>query len=88
MKKTLLVAAATFALLIPVTAQAQGVVRGAEYGARKGGHIAGPVGEIVGGAVGLGLGGAAGVLGLDYRPHGREGRYYYRGRDGKYYRRR
>ena len=88
MKKTLLVAAAALALLVPIAAQAQGVVRGAEYGAREGNRAAGPLGGIVGGAVGLGLGGAAGVLGLDYRPHGAEGRHYYRGRDGKYYRNR
>ena len=87
MKKTLLVATAAVALLTFVPVQAQGIVRGAEYGAHRGGQVAGPVGEIVGGAVGLGLGGAAGVLGLDYRPHGRAGRYYYRGHDGKWYRR-
>lgn len=87
MKTTFFVVTAAVLLVAPMAAQAQGIVRGAEYGAREGNRAAGPIGGIVGGAVGLGLGGAAGVLGLDYRPQGRAGRNYYRGRDGKYYRR-
>ena len=74
-------------VLLPSASQAQGIIKGGEYGAQQGSRAAGPIGGIVGGAVGMGLGGAAGVFGLDYRPRGAEGRRYYRGRDGKYYRR-
>ena len=47
--KTLL-AATAIALSLPVAAQAQGLVRGAERGAQDGSDVAGPLGAIVGGA--------------------------------------
>ena len=66
----LLITAATFAL--PVTAQAQGTIRGAEEGAAVGGNAAGPLGAIVGGAVGAATGTVGGILGVDDRPRFRE----------------
>ena len=66
----LLIAAATFAL--PVTAQAQGTIRGAEEGAAAGGNAGGPIGAIVGGAVGAAAGTVGGILGVDDRPRFRE----------------
>jgi hypothetical protein len=56
------------ALSMPVGVQAQGVVRGSEYGAARGAHDAGPVGAVVGGVVGGVAGGVAGLLGVDERP--------------------
>lgn len=53
---------------IPVTVQAQGLVRGAEDGANSGGQAAGPVGAVVGGVIG-GVGGTiGGILGVETRP--------------------
>ena len=49
------------ALALPMTAQAQGTVRGAQEGARQGEHAAGPIGAIVGG-----------ILGVQDRPRFRE----------------
>jgi hypothetical protein len=60
------------ATLLPVAAQAQGTLRGAEEGAAVGGHAAGPVGAIVGGAVGAATGTVGGILGVDDRPRFRE----------------
>ena len=70
-----LVVLATLAL--PLTAQAQGTIRGAEEGAAEGGRAAGPLGAIVGGAIVGGTVGAAtgtveGILGVDDRPRFRE----------------
>jgi gas vesicle protein len=56
-------------LSLPVVAQAQGIVRGAEEGAAEGNRAAGPVGGAVGGAVGGIVGGVEGVLGIPQR-HG------------------
>ena len=56
------------ALAVPVGAQAQGVVRGAQDGAAVGNRAAGPVGGAVGavggGVVGGVAGGVKGVLGI------------------------
>jgi hypothetical protein len=56
------------AIVIPVSASAQGVPGGVERGAREGDRAAGPVGAIVGGTVGGVVGGVAGLLGADQRP--------------------
>ena len=70
-------AAAMLALVIlstfTATAEAQGIVGGAENGATVGRRAAGPVGGVVGGAIGGVVGGAVGgvrgVLGLPRRHH-------------------
>jgi phage tail tape-measure protein len=66
--KTSLAAAAFALLAMSASAQAQGVVRGAEEGFYTGGQALGPVGAVVGGAVGGVVGGVAGgvqgVLGI------------------------
>jgi hypothetical protein len=69
-----LVLAGTAALVLfalPLTADAQGVPRGASQGARMGNDAAGPVGGAVGGVVGGVAGGVAGgvkgVLGVPQR---------------------
>src|SRR5689334_7706941 len=59
-------------LMLPVAAQAQGTIRGAEEGAAVGGNAAGPLGAIVGGAVGAAAGTVGGILGVDERPRFRE----------------
>jgi hypothetical protein len=59
-------------LALPMTAQAQGTVRGMERGAAQGGHDAGPVGAVVGGAVGAVAGTVGGILGVEDRPRFRE----------------
>lgn len=55
-------------LSMPIGAEAQGVVRGAQEGSATGNRAAGPVGGAVGGAVGGVVGGVAGgvkgVLGV------------------------
>lgn len=56
------------ALALPVTAQAQGTVRGAQEGARQGDREAGPIGAVVGGAVGAVAGTVGGILGVEDRP--------------------
>jgi gas vesicle protein len=56
-------------LSLPLVAQAQGIIRGAEQGAAEGNRAAGPVGGAVGGAVGGIVGGVEGVLGIPQR-HG------------------
>ena len=65
-------------LAVPLTAQAQGVVRGAQEGVAEGDRGAGPVGEVVGGAVGGVVGGVEGgvkgVLGISQRTGTRGGR--------------
>jgi hypothetical protein len=55
-------------LALPMTAQAQGTVRGAQEGAREGGHAAGPLGAIVGGTIGAVTGTVGGILGVQDRP--------------------
>jgi hypothetical protein len=55
-------------LALPLTAQAQGTVRGAEEGAAVGNRDAGPVGAVVGTAVGAVTGTIGGILGVDDRP--------------------
>lgn len=59
-------------LAVPLTAQAQGTLRGAEEGAAAGGNAAGPIGAIVGGAVGAATGTVGGILGVEDRPRFRE----------------
>src|SRR5689334_23712681 len=59
-------------LMLPVAAQAQGTIRGAEEGAAVGGNAAGPLGAIVGGTVGAATGTVGGILGVDTRPRFRE----------------
>jgi gas vesicle protein len=56
-------------LSLPLVAQAQGIVRGAEEGAAEGNRAAGPVGEAVGAGLGGIVGGVEGVLGIPRR-HG------------------
>src|SRR5205823_294360 len=64
LRKVLAAAFLSAAVVIPLSASAQGVPEGVERGAREGERAAGPVGAIVGGTVG----GVAGVLGVDQRP--------------------
>jgi len=59
-------------LMLPIAAQAEGTIRGAEEGAAVGGNAAGPLGAIVGGAVGAATGTVGGILGVDDRPRFRE----------------
>jgi hypothetical protein len=54
-------------LALPMTANAQGTVRGMERGAAQGEHDAGPIGAVVGGAVGAVTGTVGGILGVDDR---------------------
>lgn len=54
-------------LAMPLPAQSQGVIRGAEEGAAAGNRAAGPVGGAVGGVVGGVVGGIKGVLGVPQR---------------------
>ena len=56
------------AIIVPLSASAQGLPEGVERGAREGDRGGGPVGAIVGGTIGGVLGGIAGVLGADERP--------------------
>ena len=65
--KTLL-AASALGLALPMTAQAQGTIRGAQEGAENGAAAGGPIGAIVGGAVGAAAGTVGGILGVDDRP--------------------
>ncbi len=70
---SLLLSAAIVALLaLPMTAQAQGTVRGAQEGAAAGGAAAGPLGAVVGGTLGAAAGTVGGILGVDERPRFRE----------------
>ena len=59
-------------LALPITAQAQGTLRGAEEGMHEGGRAAGPIGAVVGGAVGAAAGTVGGILGVEDRPRFRE----------------
>ena len=65
--KTLL-AASLFTLSLPLAAQAQGTIPGAERGAAAGNAVGGPIGGIVGGAVGAATGTVGGILGVDMAP--------------------
>jgi hypothetical protein len=56
------------ALAIPLTAQAQGTVRGAQEGARQGERDAGPLGAVVGGTLGAVAGTVGGILGVEDQP--------------------
>ena len=55
-------------LALPMAAQAQGTVRGAQEGAAQGEHDAGPIGAVVGGTLGAVAGTIGGILGIDDRP--------------------
>jgi len=68
LRKVLAAAFLSAAVVIPLSASAQGVPEGVERGAREGERAAGPAGAIVGGTVGGVVGGVAGVLGVDQRP--------------------
>jgi hypothetical protein len=69
MQTKLLATMATLALLaLPVAAQAQGTVRGAQEGAAQGERAAGPVGAVLGGALGAIGGTVGGILGVEQRP--------------------
>jgi hypothetical protein len=68
LRKVLATAFLSAAVVIPLSASAQGVPGGVERGAREGERAAGPVGAIVGGTVGGVVGGLNGVLGVDQRP--------------------
>jgi hypothetical protein len=59
-------------LALPVAAQAQGTVRGAQEGAAQGDRDAGPVGAVIGGTLGAVAGTIGGILGVDDRPRFRE----------------
>ena len=59
-------------ITLPLAAQAQGTIRGAEEGARAGDRAAGPLGAIIGGAIGAATGTVGGILGVDDRPRFRE----------------
>lgn len=72
MKQRFVIAALFFTTLaVPIAANAQGVVRGAQEGAAVGNRAAGPVGGAVGavggGVVGGVAGGVKGVLGIPQR---------------------
>lgn len=60
------------ALALPMAAQAQGTLRGAQEGADRGNRDAGPIGAVVGGAVGAVTGTVGGILGVDDRPRFRK----------------
>jgi len=67
--QTKLLVMATLALLaLPVAAQAQGTVRGAQEGAAAGDRAAGPLGALVGGTVGAVTGTFGCILGVEDRP--------------------
>jgi gas vesicle protein len=65
----MMAAAVAAVLSLPLVAQAQGIVRGAEEGAAAGNRAAGPVGGAIGTGVGAIVGGVEGVLGIPQR-HG------------------
>ena len=67
-RKVLAAAFFSVAIVIPLSASAQGVPAGVDRGAREGERAAGPVGAIVGGTIGGVVGGVGGILGVDARP--------------------
>lgn len=68
--------AALMTVTVPMAAEAQGLVGGAEEGYRAGDRALGPVGGVVGGAVGAGVGTVNGALGIHPRYY--RHRCYYR----------
>jgi hypothetical protein len=66
--KTMMSAALIAALTLPIEAQAQGIIGGAQRGAEEGAAAAGPVGGVVGGVLGGVTGGVAGLIGIEERP--------------------
>ncbi len=72
MKMGWIVGGGLVVLAIPVAANAQGIIGGAQQGAsqgvREGSRAAGPVGGAVGGAVGGVTGGVTGALGVSNKP--------------------
>ena len=76
MKMGWIVAGLMFVLALPVVADAQGVVGGAQQGASQGaregskaaGPVGGAVGTVVGGTVGGVTGGVKGALGVSDKP--------------------
>ena len=71
-----IVALGALALLaLPVAAEAQGLVGGAQNGYAAGDRALGPIGGVVGGAVGAGVGTVNGALGI--RPRYRSTYYYH-----------
>ena len=67
-RKVIAAAFLSAAIILPLSASAQGVPEGVERGAREGDRAAGPVGAIVGGTIGGVVGGVTGILGVDQRP--------------------
>jgi hypothetical protein len=67
-RKTIAAAFLSAAIIVPLSASAQGVEGGVDRGAREGERAAGPVGAIVGGTIGGVVGGVTGILGVDARP--------------------
>ena len=79
MKFHLMIAAGVLTVLaLPLTAQAQGIIRGAEEGTAAGNRAAGPVegavGGVVGGVEGGIVGGVKGILGIPQRTGSAGGR--------------
>ena len=62
--KMLFAAAIVAAVIVPLSAQAQGVPGGFAHGAQEGYRIAGPIGAVVGAPIGGVIGGIEGVLGI------------------------
>ena len=71
LRKTAVFAAMSLMAAMPIAADAQGLIGGADQGYRAGDRALGPIGGVVGGAVGAGVGTVNGALGI--RP-----RYYRR----------
>ena len=67
--------AALTTVAMPMAAEAQGLVGGADQGYRAGDRALGPIGGVVGGAVGAGVGTVNGALGIG--PRYRYGRRCY-----------
>jgi hypothetical protein len=67
-----MISAALLVLALPIAAQAQGIIGGAQRGAEEGAAAAGPVGGVVGGVLGGVTGGVAGLLGVEERPRFRQ----------------
>lgn len=59
--------AAVAVIAVPIAADAQGLVGGAERGYNAGDRALGPIGGVVGGAVGAGVGTVNGALGIGPR---------------------
>ncbi|MCB1535386.1 MAG: DUF1236 domain-containing protein [Rhodoblastus sp.] len=72
MRKIFSYALASALVLVPLTAKADSVSRGAAAGAHAGDKALGVPGAIVGGAVGGVVGGVAALLGADQSPRFRE----------------